>query len=89
MLLQLLILEMILLQTACFQQRAEYLFYLQLHKQNCEKLEMVLGRNQSPEQPALMRLQKLSIDLLYQRETEEVIWSVPAWVKISNAQRAL
>lgn len=35
------------------------------------------------------RLQKLSIDLHYQRQTEEVIWSVPAWVRVSNAPRAL
>lgn len=70
---KLLILETILSQTACYQQHAEYLPYLQLHKQNCGKLEIVPGGNRSPELPALMGLQKLSIDLLYQRETEEAI----------------
>lgn len=34
---------------------------------------MVVGRQRSPEQAALMRLQKLAIEILYQRETEEVI----------------
>lgn len=73
LLLWLLILQTILLQTAHFQQHAECLLYFQLHKKNCGKSEMVPGRNRSPEQPALTRLQQLSIDLRYQRETEEVI----------------
>lgn len=89
LLLRLLILQPILLQTAHFQQHAECLLYSQLHKKSCGKSEMVPGRNRSPEQPALTRLQQLAIDLLYQRGTEEVIWSVPARVRIWNAQRAL